>query len=125
MVEHYAVPRVIVVSPVAPRPPTAHSDHGHEVIVAHARHVRLIGESRKRDDHMDARTLGEIGADRSAVAGAGEAPRCTSTCDGDPTASRAGADGVNQYGTRTDEVLQRAAARLQLEEWGRAHPSQA
>src|SRR5580698_4916465 len=27
---------------------------GHEVIVAHARNVRLIGESRKKDDRMDA-----------------------------------------------------------------------
>ena len=30
---------------------------GHEVIVAHARNVRLIGESRKKDDRLDARTL--------------------------------------------------------------------
>jgi transposase len=27
------------------------SESGHEVIVAHARNVRLIGESRKKDDH--------------------------------------------------------------------------
>jgi transposase len=33
------------------------SELGHEVIVAHARNVRLIGESRKKDDRMDARTL--------------------------------------------------------------------
>ena len=31
---------------------------GHEVIVAHARKVRLIGESRKKDDRLDARHLG-------------------------------------------------------------------
>src|SRR5258705_6480730 len=30
---------------------------GHEVIVAHARNVRLIGESRKKDDRLDAWTL--------------------------------------------------------------------
>src|SRR6201988_3653733 len=30
---------------------------GHEVIVAHARNVRLIGESRRKDDRLDARTL--------------------------------------------------------------------
>src|SRR5579863_4448741 len=30
---------------------------GHEVIVAHARNVRLIGESRKKDDRLDAETL--------------------------------------------------------------------
>src|SRR6202166_5270726 len=33
------------------------SELGHEVIVAHARNVRLIGESRKKDDRIDARTL--------------------------------------------------------------------
>jgi transposase len=32
----------------------------HEVIVAHARSVRLIGESRKKDDRMDARTLARL-----------------------------------------------------------------
>jgi len=31
------------------------SELGHEVIVAHARNVRLIGESRKKDDRLDAR----------------------------------------------------------------------
>src|SRR5512147_1281662 len=33
---------------------------GHEVIVAHARSVRLIGESRKKDDRRDARTLARL-----------------------------------------------------------------
>src|SRR6202158_2919892 len=36
------------------------SELGHEVIVAHARNVRLIGESRKKDDRLDARTLARI-----------------------------------------------------------------
>ena len=36
------------------------SELGHEVIVAHARSVRLIGESRKKDDRMDARTLARL-----------------------------------------------------------------
>src|SRR6202162_3618092 len=30
------------------------SELGHEVIVAHARNVRLIGESRRKDDRLDA-----------------------------------------------------------------------
>ena len=30
---------------------------GHEVIVAHARDVRLIGESRRKDDKIDAQAL--------------------------------------------------------------------
>src|SRR6266481_10082048 len=33
---------------------------GHEVIVAHTRNVRLIGESRKKDDRLDARTLARL-----------------------------------------------------------------
>jgi transposase len=36
------------------------SEMGHEVIVAHARNVRLIGESRKKDDRLDARTLARL-----------------------------------------------------------------
>jgi transposase len=36
------------------------SEVGHEVIVAHARNVRLIGESRKKDDRLDARTLARL-----------------------------------------------------------------
>jgi transposase len=33
------------------------SELDHEAIVAHARSVRLIGESRRKDDRIDARTL--------------------------------------------------------------------
>src|SRR6266850_4451030 len=33
---------------------------GHEVIVAHARNVRLIGDSRRKDDQLDARTLARL-----------------------------------------------------------------
>ena len=36
------------------------SEMGHEVIVAHARNVRLIGESRKKDDRLDAQTLARL-----------------------------------------------------------------
>jgi len=36
------------------------SEMGHEVIVAHARNVRLIGESRRKDDRFDARTLARL-----------------------------------------------------------------
>jgi hypothetical protein len=32
----------------------------HEVIVAHARNVRLIGESSRKDDRLDARTLARL-----------------------------------------------------------------
>lgn len=33
---------------------------GHEEIVAHARNVRLIGESRRKDDRLDAQTLARL-----------------------------------------------------------------
>ena len=36
------------------------SELGHEVIVAHACNVRLIGESRKKDDRLDAQTLARL-----------------------------------------------------------------
>ena len=36
------------------------SELGHEVIVANARKVRLIGESRKKDDRLDAKTLARL-----------------------------------------------------------------
>ncbi len=39
------------------------SELGHEVIVAHARAVRLIGESRKKDDRLDASDPGAAGPD--------------------------------------------------------------
>jgi transposase len=35
-------------------------EFGHEVIVANARKVRLIGESRKKDDRLDAQTLARL-----------------------------------------------------------------
>jgi transposase len=40
------------------------SDLGHEVIVANARKVRLIRESRKKDDRLDAQTLARLSATR-------------------------------------------------------------
>ena len=36
------------------------SELGHETIVAHARNVRLIGESRRKDDRLDALTLARL-----------------------------------------------------------------
>src|SRR6516225_10036287 len=36
------------------------SELGHEVIVANARKVRLIGESRRKDDRLDAQTLARL-----------------------------------------------------------------
>ena len=71
------------------------SELGHEVIVAHARNVRFIGESRKKDDRLGCPNAGPVGADRSAVAGAGEASQCpgASASDGDPGAGGLGTGG--------------------------------
>jgi transposase len=33
---------------------------GHDAIVAHARSVRLIGESRRKDDRLDAQALARL-----------------------------------------------------------------
>jgi len=71
---------------------------GHEVIVAQARKVRLIGESRKKEDRLDARTLAAAGTHRSRVAGTDSASQCrgTSGFDHDPGKSQLGAvaDGI-------------------------------
>jgi transposase len=43
------------------------SELGHEVIVANARKVRLIGESRKKDDRLDAQTLARLARKRKPI----------------------------------------------------------
>ena len=101
---------------------------GHEVIVAQASKVRLIGESRKKDDRLDARTLarwrgssqllaGAAGARRSRVAGTNSTSQCpgASGFDHDPGESwpGAGADGAGQCRAGFDEVLRGTITGLQ------------
>src|SRR5271166_258498 len=87
------------------------SELGYEVIVAHARNVRLIGESRRKDDRTGRQDAGTAGADRPAVAGSGEASQSggPSTPDGDSSASQPGAgpNGAGEHGAGADEVLWR------------------
>ena len=83
------------------------SELGHEVIVAHARNVRLIGESRKKDDRLDAQTLARLARidpqllspvkHRSAQGASGS--------DGDSGAGRTGAsaDGAGEHGAWTGQ----------------------
>jgi hypothetical protein len=60
---------------------------GHEVIVAHARNVRLIGESRRKDDRLDARTLARLARiDPQLLTPASFIPRCWRWID--PAVSR-------------------------------------
>jgi len=42
---------------------------GHEAIVAYARNVRLIGESRRKEDRFDARTLARLAREAKGRAG--------------------------------------------------------
>src|SRR5438445_1583707 len=94
---------------------------GHETIVAHARNVRLIGESRRKDESAGCPDPGPVGAHRSAAAVAGETSQraSASRSDGDPGTSRAGAraDSADQHGAWTDQVVRRTAARLQSAEY--------
>ena len=90
---------------------------GHEVIVAHARNVRLIGESRRKDDRLDAQTLARLARidpellspvkHRSAKGAGGSY--------GDPGSSRAGArpHRAREHRPRTGQELRGAAARMQ------------
>src|SRR6267378_3363877 len=80
------------------------SELGHEVIVAHARNVRLIGESRKKDDRLDAQTLARLARIDPQFAVSGETPqrKSASRSHRDPGASRTGAsaDGAGEHGSR-------------------------
>jgi len=99
------------------------SELGHEVIVAHARNVRLIGESRKKDDRLDARTLARLARiDPQLLAPvkhrSAEAQAHLMASDGDSSLSGLGpgADVADQHGAGTDEVLWGAVAGLQSTE---------
>ena len=89
---------------------------GHEEIVAHARNVRLIGESRRKDEQAGRPDAGAASQNRPAVAMPGEAPERESAGrlvgDQGPSWTGASADGTGQHGTRTGEVLWRTAARV-------------
>ena len=81
---------------------------GHEVIVANARRVRLISESTRKNDKLDARCqdTGAPGANRSTVAVAHSAPQRASAgrSDHDPRTGGAGGDAnrTDQFGSWAD-----------------------
>jgi Transposase len=93
------------------------SELGHEVIVAHARNVRLIGESRRKDDRLDAQTLPRLARIDPQFAVSGETSHCESAggSDGDAGASWTGArqNSAGQHGTRTGQILRGAPAGVQ------------
>ena len=49
-------------------------EFGHEVIVANPRNVRLIGESTRKDDRLDARTLARLARIESTASESGASP---------------------------------------------------
>src|ERR1039458_5979284 len=69
------------------------SELGHEVNVAHARNVRLIGESRRKDDRLGCQDTSAVSPDRPAVVVSGEASQCPGPGrpDGDSSPSQPGA----------------------------------
>jgi transposase len=89
---------------------------GHEVIVAHARNVRLIGESSRKDDQHRCPDAGTASPDRSRLVGSGATSQCQSAnpSDGDPRPGGTGqlAHGAGECGTRVDEVVRPATAEM-------------
>ena len=87
---------------------------GHEVIVANPRNVRLIGESTRKDDRLDARNSGAFGPHRPKPFRPGATPRGRGSGPpgGPPGASRIG-QGADAPGERCpwiDEGVRRAIA---------------
>jgi hypothetical protein len=96
------------------------SEGGHETIVAHARNVRLIGESRKKDDRLDARTLARLARIDPQLLSPVKHRSAPAHADLTVIRARAGLvrarTAPDQHGAGSDEVLRRALARLQSAE---------
>src|SRR5580765_4080975 len=92
------------------------SELGHEVVVANARKVRLIGEKPPERRSAGCADTGAAGADRSGVAVSGETSQRASASgpDDDSSSRQPGADThrIGQRGARTGEVVRREIARL-------------
>src|ERR1700758_490907 len=89
---------------------------GHEVIVANARKVRLIGESRKKDDRLDAQTLARLARIDPELLYPVKHRSVQAQADLTLIRARAGlvsAHGAGQHSSRTGEVLRRETAQLQ------------
>src|SRR6478609_11364254 len=85
------------------------SELGHEVIGANARKVRLIGESRKKDDRLDAQTLARLARIDPQLLGPVTPPQRASAGglkrDSRSSWTGAGADGAGQHRPRTGQEL--------------------
>src|ERR1700758_3536770 len=92
------------------------SELGHELIVANARKVRLIGESRKKDDRLDAQTLARLARIDPELLYSVKHRSEQAQADLTLIRARAGlvsAHGAGQHSSRTGEVLRRETAQLQ------------
>ena len=88
---------------------------GHEVIVANARKVRLIGESRKKDDRLDARTLARLARIDPELLCPVKHRSAQAQADLSVIRARAGlvrARTAGQHGAGSGEVLRRTTAWL-------------
>jgi transposase len=81
---------------------------GHEVIVANARKVRLIGESRKKDDRLDAQTLARLARIDPELL----CPVKHRSAQAQADLMTAGPHWSGQHGSRTGQELRRTIARL-------------
>jgi transposase len=90
---------------------------GHEVIVAHARSARLIGESRKKDDRMDAQTLARLARIDPRLLCPVKHRSAKAQADLTVIRARAGLvrarTALGEHGARTGQELRRAAAGVQ------------
>ena len=91
---------------------------GHEVIVAHARRVRLIGESRKKDDRLDAQTLARLARIDPQLLCPVKHRSAKAQADLTVIRARAGlgaatGTALGEHSPRTGQELWRAAARVQ------------
>ncbi len=95
---------------------------GHEVIVANARKVRLIGESRRKDDRLDAQTLAWLARIDPQLLESGRGiAGAQAQADLMMIRARAGLvrtrTGVGQHGSWTGQELRRATAWVQRAEY--------
>jgi transposase len=92
------------------------ADLGHEVIVANPRRVRLITDSTRKDDRLDAKTLARLARIDPELLSPirHRSERAASGSDGDPGAGAAGgsADDVSQCRAGVDEVLRGTFGKL-------------
>jgi len=89
---------------------------GHEVIVAHARKVRLIGDSSRKDNRIDAQTLAQLARIDPRLLGPARHGSAKAQIHLTVIRARAGLvsarNGPGEYGARVGEDVWRTAAQM-------------